>query len=209
MRERVGAKDPAPGRCAPMRRPRAPRSPPSSPSTTSPATAIEALGAVLAGTQSLHTNSYDETLCLPDARGGDDRPAHAADHRRGDRRRPASPTRSAAPTTWRPSPTRLRGGAWLHRARSTGAAAWSRRSRRATRKPRSPNAAYAYQRALDRGDRRVVGVNSHVQDDEPPIQMHRPDPTVEQSQIARRRRPPRRARRLASHRGARRAPRGL
>jgi methylmalonyl-CoA mutase N-terminal domain/subunit len=28
-------------------------------------TAIEALAAVLGGTQSLHTNSYDEALCLP------------------------------------------------------------------------------------------------------------------------------------------------
>ena len=32
-------------------------------------TAIEALAGVLGGTQSLHTNSYDEALALPD-RGG-------------------------------------------------------------------------------------------------------------------------------------------
>jgi methylmalonyl-CoA mutase N-terminal domain/subunit len=42
-------------------------------------TAIEALAGVLGGTQSLHTNSYDEALALPteDAQ----RAAHAADHR--------------------------------------------------------------------------------------------------------------------------------
>ena len=49
-------------------------------------TAIEALAGVLGGTQSLHTNSYDEALALPDRGGGADRAAHAADHRRGDRR---------------------------------------------------------------------------------------------------------------------------
>ena len=50
-------------------------------------TAIEALAGVLGGTQSLHTNSYDEALALPteDAvRGG---AANAADHRSRDGRR--------------------------------------------------------------------------------------------------------------------------
>ena len=49
-------------------------------------TAIEALAGVLGGTQSLHTNSYDEALALPTEDGGADRAAHAADHRPRDRR---------------------------------------------------------------------------------------------------------------------------
>ena len=44
-------------------------------------TALEALAAVLGGTQSLHTNSYDEALALPDRGGGAGRAAHPADHR--------------------------------------------------------------------------------------------------------------------------------
>ena len=44
-------------------------------------TALQALAGVLGGTQSLHTNSLDEALALPDRGGGDDRPADAADHR--------------------------------------------------------------------------------------------------------------------------------
>ena len=48
-------------------------------------TAIEALAAVLGGTQSLHTNALDEVYALPTERAGGDRPAHPAGHRRGDR----------------------------------------------------------------------------------------------------------------------------
>ena len=50
-------------------------------------TAIEALAGVLGGTQSLHTNSYDEALALPTEESVHRRAAHPADPRRGDRRR--------------------------------------------------------------------------------------------------------------------------
>ena len=56
-------------------------------------TAIEALAAVLGGTQSLHTNALDEVLALPDGGGRDPGAAHAAGARLRDgpagRRRPA------------------------------------------------------------------------------------------------------------------------
>ncbi|MCK7470920.1 MAG: methylmalonyl-CoA mutase family protein [Desulfomicrobium escambiense] len=42
---------------------------------------IQALAAVLGGTQSLHTNSCDEALALPTEDVGPHRPAHPADHR--------------------------------------------------------------------------------------------------------------------------------
>ena len=45
-------------------------------------TTLQALAAVLGGTQSLHTNSFDETLRAADRGGGDAGAAHAADHRR-------------------------------------------------------------------------------------------------------------------------------
>ena len=51
-------------------------------------TAIEALAGVLGGTQSLHTNSMDEAMALPDGEGGAHRPAHPAGHRPRDQRRP-------------------------------------------------------------------------------------------------------------------------
>ncbi len=49
-------------------------------------TAFEALAAVLGGTQSLHTNSFDEALALPTERAVRDRPADPAGARLRDRR---------------------------------------------------------------------------------------------------------------------------
>ena len=52
-------------------------------------TALQAMAAVLGGTQSLHTNALDEALALPDCRSRDPGASDAADHRarnRGDRR---------------------------------------------------------------------------------------------------------------------------
>ena len=49
-------------------------------------TALQALAAVLGGTNSLHTNSLDEALALADRGNRDDRAAHAADHRARKRR---------------------------------------------------------------------------------------------------------------------------
>ena len=42
---------------------------------------VQALAAVLGGTQSLHTNGYDEALGLPDHEGGQDRAADPAGDR--------------------------------------------------------------------------------------------------------------------------------
>ena len=42
---------------------------------------MEALAAVLGGTQSLHTNSFDEALALPTEKAVTHRAAHPADHR--------------------------------------------------------------------------------------------------------------------------------
>ena len=48
--------------------------------------ALQGLGAVLGGTQSLHTNSFDEAIALPTAEGRPPRPAHPAGDRLRDRR---------------------------------------------------------------------------------------------------------------------------
>ena len=47
--------------------------------------AVQALAAVLGGTQSLHTNSFDEAIALPDGEGGPARAAHPAGARLRDR----------------------------------------------------------------------------------------------------------------------------
>ena len=64
-------------------------------------TALQALSAVLGGTNSLHTNSLDEALAPADRGGGDAGPAHAADHRARNAASPMSSIRSAARTSSR------------------------------------------------------------------------------------------------------------
>ena len=68
------------------------------------------------------------------------------------------------------------------------------------------DAAYVFQRELERGERRIVGVNAHVAPDEGDPEIHRPDPAAAERQVqgvqrlarpARRRRPRSRARRPA------------
>ena len=56
--------------------------------------ALQAFAAVCGGTQSLHTNGYDEALALPTERAAQARAAHAADRRpRVGRRRHRRPVR--------------------------------------------------------------------------------------------------------------------
>ena len=98
---------------------------------------IQALAAVLGGTQSLHTNGFDEALGLPDRAGGAHRPAHAADRRLrvGRRRHP----RSAGRVVLRRVAHR-RGrsaGVGVHRPHRRASAARWRPSRPATRPTRS------------------------------------------------------------------------
>ena len=67
-------------------------------------TAIEALAAVLGGTNSLHTNALDEVLALPSAKAAEIalRTQQVIMEETGVS---TWPTRSAAPGTWRRSPT--------------------------------------------------------------------------------------------------------
>ena len=64
-------------------------------------TALEALSAVLGGTQSLHTNSFDEALALPTEEAVRRGAAHPADHRPRDRGDQHDRPARAAPTSSR------------------------------------------------------------------------------------------------------------
>jgi methylmalonyl-CoA mutase N-terminal domain/subunit len=101
--------------------------------------AYQAMAAVLGGTQSLHTNSMDETLALPPRRACRWRCARS---RSSPTRRacPTWPTRSAGRTTSRRSPTSSSATPSGCSRRSTRRAAWSRGSRRAGSSGASPRA---------------------------------------------------------------------
>ena len=148
-------------------------------------TAIEALAGVLGGTQSLHTNSYDEALALPTEDAVRDRAAHAADHRARDRRREHH--RPARRLVLRRGADRQDGGAGLRvlrqdrRARRDGRGGQAR----ATRSARSPTRRTSCRREIDDGRRIVVGVNAFTEGDDGQTPIHKIDPALERKQIAR------------------------
>ena len=120
---------------------------------------VQALAAVLGGTQSLHTNSMDEALGLPTERGGPGRAAHPADPGPRD---PAWPTRSIRwpdPTRWKRSPTRssgARSSTCIERIDELGGALAA--IEQGYPQGEIQEAAYQAQRAIESGRQIVVGV---------------------------------------------------
>ena len=152
-------------------------------------TAIEALAGVLGGTQSLHTNSMDETLALPteraarialrtqqviaqrDARRQRRRSARRLVVRRGAHRRDGAPGRGDL----RPH-RRARRRARCSTVRCAA-------SRRAGTSRQIADSAYELERKLNAGRHVVVGVTAFLEgNDEPPPETLRIGPEVEEEQ---------------------------
>jgi methylmalonyl-CoA mutase N-terminal domain/subunit len=146
--------------------------------------AVEALGAVMAGTQSLHTNAYDETLSLPTA--------ESATLALRTQQMIAAETGAAGVA----DPL---GGSWLvERLTDELEAEALDYLRRIDERggmvaaveegfPQAEiaEAAHRFQLELERGDRVMVGVNAFVQPDEEAPPIHRPDPETERLQVRR------------------------
>ena len=171
-------------------------------------TSLEALAAVLGGTQSLHTNSFDEALALPTEEAV----------RVALRTQQIIAFESGAPNT--PDPL---GGSWFvekltdemeeaaydYFARIDELGGMVEAIRRNFPQREIADAAFTYQRELDERQRIVVGVNDFVQEDEEPTPILRIDPALERKQVdrlaatkaqARRRRGRERARRAEARR---------
>ncbi len=144
-------------------------------------TAIEALAGVLGGTQSLHTNSYDEALALPTEEAAR-RAAHPAGDRARDRRHQHG--RPARRLLVRRGADRRARARATSTSRSTSSAAWSRRSSGTTPSARSPTR-HSPPAQIEGGERVVVGVNRYALAEEQPLPMLRIDPALERKQIAR------------------------
>ncbi len=147
-------------------------------------TAIEALAAVLGGTQSLHTNSYDEALALPTE----------------DAVRIALRTQQViACETGAANVIDPLGGAWyvehltnelerqayayFEQIEELGGMVAAIRENFPQRE--IAEASFRYQSEVESGQRLVVGVNAHTVDQDEPIPLHRIDPSLERQQIAR------------------------
>ena len=158
-------------------------------------TAIQALAAVLGGTQSLHTNGYDEALALPTEEAA----------RIALRTQQIIACESGVANTVDPvagsyciealtTEIEQQVRAYFERIDELGGMLAA--IERGWVQQEIQNAAYEYQRAVDTGEATVVGVNRFTRDEEPGIPTQRIDEALERRQVERVR--ARRARRDAA-----------
>ena len=147
-------------------------------------TAIQALAAVLGGTQSLHTNSFDEALALPTEQSA----------RIALRTQQIIGYESGVPETIDPlagsyfvesltNEIERRAAEYLGKIEVMGG--MLKAIERGYVQQEIQNAAYEYQQAVDRGDTVVVGVNRFELEDEKPIPIQRIDESLESKQVER------------------------
>jgi methylmalonyl-CoA mutase N-terminal domain/subunit len=147
-------------------------------------TAIEALAGVLGGTQSLHTNSYDEALALPtaDAVRLALRTQQVIAHETG----VASTADPLGGSYYLEALTdRLEEAAYSYFARIDELGGMVEAIARGFPQREIADAAFRYQREVDSGQRLVVGVNAHRAEGDGEPEIHRPDPAVERTQAGR------------------------
>jgi methylmalonyl-CoA mutase N-terminal domain/subunit len=147
-------------------------------------TALEALAAVLGGTQSLHTNSFDEALALPTE--------HAA--RLALRTQQVLAHESGAVRTIDPLGGSYYVEALTNRLEAEAYEYFRRIDELGGVIPAIEDnffqreiaeASFRFQSEVERGERVVVGVNRFELDEEQPIEILRIDPALERKQIAR------------------------
>ncbi len=147
-------------------------------------TTLEALAAVLGGTQSLHTNSLDEVLALPTE--------HAVTIAL--RTQQIIAEESGVTNTIDPLAgsyfvealtNKMEEEAWKYINKIDELGGILKAIELGFPQQEIAEAAYRYQQQVDKGEKIVVGVNKYVQEKEEPIEILRIDPEVERKQIER------------------------
>jgi methylmalonyl-CoA mutase N-terminal domain/subunit len=147
-------------------------------------TAIQAMAAVLGGTQSLHTNSYDEALSLPTEQAA----------RIALRTQQIVAYESGAPNTIDPlagsyfvesltDGIEKHANGYLEKIDALGG--MLKAIERGFIQQEIQNAAYEYQRAVEGGDATVVGVNRFAQETENAVPLQHIDESLERKQVER------------------------
>ncbi len=147
-------------------------------------TAIQAMAAVLGGTQSLHTNSFDEALSLPTEQAA----------RTALRTQQIIAYESGAPQTIDPlagsfhiesltNQIETRAKEYLGKISALGG--MLKAIERGFVQQEIQNAAYEYQRAVDSGEATVVGVNRFEKEQGSPVPIQRIDESLERKQVER------------------------
>jgi methylmalonyl-CoA mutase N-terminal domain/subunit len=147
-------------------------------------TAIEALSAVLGGTQSLHTNSFDEALALPteDAVRLALRTQQVIAHETGVAST-IDPLGGAYYVEHLTNELEREAYATFDRLRAAGGMVAAIEQNLPQRE--IAEASYRYQQEVESGGRVVVGVNRYRVDDEQQLEILRIDPALERKQIER------------------------
>jgi methylmalonyl-CoA mutase N-terminal domain/subunit len=147
-------------------------------------TALEALSAVLGGTQSLHTNSYDEALALPteEAVRVALRTQQVIAHETGVTNTidPLGGAYFVEALT-----DRMEQAAYDYFRRIDELGGMVEAVKQSFPQREIAEASFRHQQEVDAGERAVVGVNRYRADEEKPIQTLRIDPALERKQIGR------------------------
>ncbi len=147
-------------------------------------TSLEALAAVLGGTQSLHTNSFDEALALPTEEA-----VRVALRTQQIIAMESGVTNTADPLggSWfvERLTDEMEGAAYEYFARIDELGGMVEAIRQNFPQREIADASFAYQQELNERRRIVVGVNDFTQDDEEPTPILRIDPALERKQVGR------------------------
>jgi methylmalonyl-CoA mutase, N-terminal domain len=147
-------------------------------------TAIEALAGVLGGTQSLHTNSYDEALALPTEEAVTIalRTQQVIAHETG----VTSTVDPLGGSYFVEALTdEMEQRAYEYFAKIDELGGMVEAVKRNYPQREIADAAFTLQQEIDAGERIVVGVNRYVAEDEQPIPTLRIDPALERKQLSR------------------------
>jgi len=147
-------------------------------------TTIQALAAVLGGTQSLHTNSMDEALALPTEAAARValRTQQVIAHESGIAGT-ADPLGGSYAIEHLTDEIEERASEYLKKIEAMGGMLRAIETGYVQREIQE--SAYRYQKAIETKEQIVVGVNSFQLEAEPPVQVLRIDPALEQAQIER------------------------
>jgi methylmalonyl-CoA mutase N-terminal domain/subunit len=147
-------------------------------------TTVEALAAVLGGAQSLHTNSYDEALALPteEAVRVALRTQQVIAHETG-----AAGTADPLGGSYfvEAMTDRMEARCYEYFEKIERLGGMVEAVKRNFPQREIADAAFELQQQIDAGERVVVGVNSHVLEDEQPLPILRIDPALERKQLDR------------------------
>jgi methylmalonyl-CoA mutase N-terminal domain/subunit len=147
-------------------------------------TTVEALAAVLGGAQSLHTNSYDEALALPteEAVRVALRTQQVIAHETG-----VASTADPLGGSWfvEAMTDRMEARCYDYFEKIEQLGGMVEAVKRNFPQREIADAAFELQQQIDAGERVVVGVNSHVLEDEQPLAILRIDPALERKQLDR------------------------